>query len=134
MTSEYPNEYGQPDVAVISSGRSSFFPETQIIRPPTPPFQSHTSQSTEHRLLELIRHSHTCDCGTVFACEMDCRPEAEQQCEYCEVWNLSLNRGTSKQRLADHLDDQIVIDEVRMRAAQRGNCRGTLTGKGDNAE
>jgi len=127
MTSEYPNQYVECKLAVISGFQSSYFPETQIIPPPTPPFQSHTSPNSDFRSVENA-HCHTCDCGSAFVCEMGCGPEEEQQCEYCEVWNLSHNRGSNKQRLADYLDDQAVIEELR---AQEKVSR-TSTGKGDN--
>lgn len=56
---------------------------------------------------------------------MQCKPAAEQYCEYCEVWGMSHGRGTNKQKLADYLDDQVVIEQVKQLAGQdirRSHC------------
>ena len=88
MCSEYPNEYGQQDVGVISFHNSPF-PETPITNPRTPPFRSHTSQSDSH--------CHTCDCGTVFGCEMACGLGDEQQCECCETCRQAKDGALTKE-------------------------------------
>jgi hypothetical protein len=40
-------------------------------------------------------------------------------------------RSTNKQRLADYLDDQVVIEEVRLQAAKK-DVSGGLTRKEEN--
>lgn len=133
------SECGQQDVAVLSSVHSSsqscVSPEPQITIPqplPSQPCKNHSndSSSTEDT------HCHTCDCGTVFACEVEHRgPGDEQQCEYCEVWSMSYGRSTNKQRLADCIDDQAVIEEVKLLAVQdirrwHSKCAADFNGKG----
>jgi len=126
VSNKYPEEYGQHNIAVISSSQSSSFPETPIAHPSTPPvlvFTSHLNNSS------IAVHNHSCDCcGTVFACEMQCKPATEQYCEYCEVWAISHGRITNKQKLADHLDDQVVIEEISLRVAQSPAARGLCAG------
>jgi hypothetical protein len=85
------------------------------------------SRTAKTLLTELIAaHVHTCDCGVVFACEGHCESGDGQQCEYCEVWSMSHDRGTNAQKLADYLDDQAVIEEVKDRIAQYPALGGGL--------
>ncbi len=138
MTNEYPRECGQRDVAVIkrvvSSSQASSSPEPQITSPPSPPFQVFTSHLDSG--LSTTVHNHICDCcGSVFICEMRCKPATEQYCEYCAVWMMGNGRSTNKQRLADCIDDQAVIEEIKLLAAGSSEeLSGTLTRKGENAE
>jgi len=134
MANEYPREYDQQDVTVInrvlSSIQSSSFPATKIASPLTPPLQVCTSHLDSG--LSTTAHNHSCDCcGSVFTCEMECKPATEQYCEYCAVWMMGNGRSTNKQRLADYLDDQVVIEEVRLQAAKK-DVSGGLTRKEEN--
>lgn len=133
MNNEYPREYGQEDVTVISSIQSSFSLEPQITRPPTLFFQVFTSD-LDSGLPTTTAHNHSCDCcGSVFGCEMQCKPATEQYCEYCDVWMMGNGRSTNKQRLADCIDDQSVIEQVKLLAAGSSEeVSPTLTRKGAN--
>ena len=89
-------------------------PRNTIHKPHTGEHPS-TLQTEENPPFQLITppHCHTCDCGAVFLCEAEkCEPEEEQQCEYCEIW-----RTNAGNRLADNLDDQAVLREIRRRAS-----------------
>lgn len=92
------------------------------------------SPSTVFRTSETLprittAHSHTCNCGDAFVCEGRCRPDDEQHCEHCEVWSMSHGRSTNKQKLADYLDDQVIIEQVRLQAVQK-EVAETLSKKG----
>ena len=88
MTSEYPKEYGQQVVTVVSQSSSS--PEPQITIPPSLPSQPHTSQSNNSSSTENAQHRHICDrCGSDFDCEGECcGGQSAKYCEGCEQAEL----------------------------------------------
>lgn len=65
----------------------------------------------------LIRHEHICDdCNEVFGCEgQHCESGNAQVCEECEIAAKRDEAATSRARLLDNLDDQAVIEEIKMR-------------------
>lgn len=126
MTSETFKECVQQDVAAINI-QSGSSPKPQIASPPSPPFEV-SAFHLDSSLPTTIVHNHSCNyCGTAFACELQCKSATEQYCEYCEVWGMRYGRSTNKQKLADYLDDQVVIEEVKQLANQnisRSHCIG----------
>ena len=136
-SNEYPKEYGQQvvsnNIELVSSNHNAFLSAPQIDPSLTPPAELDISHNNDSSSTGDSLHCHACGyCGAVFACEMEHRgPEDVQQCDYCEVWSMSFSRNSNKQRLADYLDDQVVIEEVRAQTTQE-KVSATLTGKGDN--
>jgi hypothetical protein len=72
---------------------------------------------------ELL-HGHDCsDCGNPFLCEGHCAVGNNQQCEECEIASKRVKPSTNRERLLDYLDDQAVIEEVKLRVAQEVNIK-----------
>src|ERR1035441_1277338 len=66
---------------------------------------------------ELI-HQHECSaCGKTFLCED--RHCGDKGCEQCEVASKRITPSTNRERLLDCLDDQAVIEEIKLRISSR---------------